>query len=320
MGIAKLYGQSGSGGFKPNGIIQDYYVYAGERIEKGDFVELLTGSNGDEKETQVRKATTSDIYGVAKTSGMGAYKIVDYTVEDGESVSEGGNREYSIKTTIQENIVINEWKTANKVVYTASDVASKSNSFMFAANAFNGKFDDEGSRWQSAIDTSEHWLKLEFTDAITITKMGIIMDEYDGVAKAVIQGSNNDSSWKTLSSSIPFYDWESTPSSLDEVVLNNSTPYKYYRVYITNATSKVQIWEWQITEYLKISSYTGIALQSGTAGDTIQIAVPVSDEESTGHKDMIKVYQPYPEKRLVMADGNILTTSNGDVFLLKEAI
>ena len=72
MGIAKLYSQSGgNGGFKPNGIIQGYYVYAGERVEKGDFIELLTGSNGTETETQVRKATTSDIYGVAKTSGVG---------------------------------------------------------------------------------------------------------------------------------------------------------------------------------------------------------------------------------------------------------
>ena len=71
MGIAKLYSQSGGKGLKINGIIQDYYVYAGETVKKGDFVELLTGSNGAETETQVRKATTPDIYGVAKTSGTG---------------------------------------------------------------------------------------------------------------------------------------------------------------------------------------------------------------------------------------------------------
>ena len=71
MGIAKLYSQSGKNGFKIDGITQGYYVYAGETVEKGDFVELLTGFNGKETETQVRKATTSDIYGVAKTSGEG---------------------------------------------------------------------------------------------------------------------------------------------------------------------------------------------------------------------------------------------------------
>lgn len=70
MGIAKIYSQSSSG-MKINGIIEDYYVYAGERVKKGDFVELLVGSNGEETETQVRKASTSDIYGVAKTSGTG---------------------------------------------------------------------------------------------------------------------------------------------------------------------------------------------------------------------------------------------------------
>ena len=37
MGIAKLYSQSGGNGFKINGIIQDYYVYAGEKIEKGEL-------------------------------------------------------------------------------------------------------------------------------------------------------------------------------------------------------------------------------------------------------------------------------------------
>ena len=56
------------------------------------------------------------------------------------------------------------------------------------------------------------------------------------------------------------------------------------------------------------SDIYGVAKTGGEGGD------------STGHKDIIRVYQPYPENLLVMADGNILTTSNGDVFLLKEAI
>jgi hypothetical protein len=56
------------------------------------------------------------------------------------------------------------------------------------------------------------------------------------------------------------------------------------------------------------SDIYGVAKTSGEGGD------------ETGHKDIIRVYQPYPEKRLVMADGNTLVTSNGDVFLLKEAI
>lgn len=42
MGQAKLYGQN-TGGFDINGIIEDYYVYAGESISAGDFVEFING-------------------------------------------------------------------------------------------------------------------------------------------------------------------------------------------------------------------------------------------------------------------------------------
>lgn len=74
-------------------------------------------------------------------------------------------------------------------------------------------------------------------------------------------------------------------------------------------TNNVTISEYE-TQVRKVttSDIYGIAKTSGEGGD------------STGHKDMIQVYQPYPEKRFVMADGNTLVTSNGDVFLLKEAI
>ena len=74
-------------------------------------------------------------------------------------------------------------------------------------------------------------------------------------------------------------------------------------------TNQVSIAEYE-TQVRKVttSDIYGVAKTSGTGGD------------STGHKDMIQVYQPYPEKRFVMADGNTLVTSNGDVFLLKEAI
>ena len=67
MGIAKLYSQSGGSGFKINGMIKSYYVAANETVNKGDFIEFVEA----ETETQVRKATTSDIYGVAKTKGTG---------------------------------------------------------------------------------------------------------------------------------------------------------------------------------------------------------------------------------------------------------
>lgn len=71
MGIAKLYSQSGKNGFKVNGITQSYYIATGEIVSKGDFIELVE----TESEPQVRKATTANIYGVAKSGGVGGDMI-----------------------------------------------------------------------------------------------------------------------------------------------------------------------------------------------------------------------------------------------------
>lgn len=160
---------------------------------------------------------------------------------------------------VQGDIIPKTWTEVEKALsyvaedgtkLIASDVSTTSNSAMVAKNACDGHLEGTYGRWQSGSNTSEHWLKLEFPETITITKMGILISEYDRVANAVIQGSNNDSSWTTLSSSLPFYAWTSTPTSLDEVTILNPAPYKYYRVYITNATSYVEIREWQVSEYL----------------------------------------------------------------------
>ena len=70
MGIAKLYGQKASG-TNINGIIKDYYVYAGSNVSAGDLVEYINGVAGQTTETQVRPTTSSKFDGVAKTSGVG---------------------------------------------------------------------------------------------------------------------------------------------------------------------------------------------------------------------------------------------------------
>ena len=53
MGTAKLYSQSGKKGLDINGIIEDYYAYAGENISAGDFVEFVNGIAGSTSETSV---------------------------------------------------------------------------------------------------------------------------------------------------------------------------------------------------------------------------------------------------------------------------
>ena len=57
MGEAKLYGQSKSG-MQLNGIVRDYYAYAGENIKAGDFVEFV---NGVSKQTQYGTSSFTQI-------------------------------------------------------------------------------------------------------------------------------------------------------------------------------------------------------------------------------------------------------------------
>lgn len=70
MGEAKLYGKSG-GGMKIDGIIASYPVYTGQTINAGDFVEIIDGT--------VRKVTTQNFSGVAKSGGSAGAVIRIYT-------------------------------------------------------------------------------------------------------------------------------------------------------------------------------------------------------------------------------------------------
>lgn len=77
MGIAKLYSQSGGSGLKINGIIQDYYAYAGENISAGDFVEFVNGVAGQTTETSVD--TVIDNTTANTTEGLSAVSLDEET-------------------------------------------------------------------------------------------------------------------------------------------------------------------------------------------------------------------------------------------------
>ena len=49
------------GGLDINGIIEDYYVYAGEKVSAGDFVEFINGIASSTKETSVDTLITSSV-------------------------------------------------------------------------------------------------------------------------------------------------------------------------------------------------------------------------------------------------------------------
>lgn len=65
MGEAFLDYKKGGSGLNINGIIEDYYVYAGEKVSAGDFVEFVNGIAGKTTETST----------LTKTSGVAYYDI-----------------------------------------------------------------------------------------------------------------------------------------------------------------------------------------------------------------------------------------------------
>lgn len=244
-----------------------------------------------EYETQVRKATTSDIYGVAKTSGMGAYKTFEYTIPEGESVNKGEGREYSISSLIQGDIFPKTWTRENSdyTLYTSEEFTLTANSIYQTGSAVdklcNGSLTDywcanTGSYYDIAI--------MELPEATKITKMKTSIVDFDNFEYATIEGSNDNSLWTEL------YRETSTHEDLIEIILNNTDYYKYYKLKVGKKDDGgiIGVREWQVSEYIGLVPQQGIALQSGTAGDTIQIAVPITDEESTGHKDIVSIYKP----------------------------
>ena len=239
MGIAKLYSQSGGIGLKINGIVQDYYVYAGEIVKKGDFVELLTASNGVETETQVRKATTSDIYGVAKTSGTG-----------GDSA--GHKDVVRIYTRIAKGDIIPKTWTATDDTgksYVAPDgtkliVDNPNATVINLTNAFDGDADSY------AEISAAYSVQIIFPTAKTIRKIKTKIDTtYEGTLSYTVHAYKkaDSTSYDAIVSKIV-----EPKVGLIEYSLENIGCYEKYSFspMISNANGKTaRIYEIQTTEY-----------------------------------------------------------------------
>ena len=241
-----------------------------------------------EYETQVRKATTPDIYGVAKTSGMGAYKVVEYTIPEGESVSKN-EWVNSFEGIVEGNIIPSVWTEQSTTQYTAKDGTILTASSTYATSTIPPyAFDGISWKWESTSGKYYPWIKLKFPEARKIINMkthctfSATYGELNGIK---IQGSNDDSVWTDL------YTIEEAQTELTEIELSNTDFYKFYRIYFDHTnTVMASVHEWQVSKYVALSPQSGTALQSGTSGDTIQIAVPLTDGESTGHKDIVSIY------------------------------
>lgn len=246
-------------------------------------------------ETQVRPATSMPCNGVASTSGMGAYRVVEYTVAEGESVSKGETVEIS-EEAVTGDVISKTWtEVTADTEYVAEDGTilyvdtATNSSYHLATDAFDGS---ESTYWIAHRGLTAQ-LRLKFPERKKVTKMKLRVAATNGKINGItIQGGSDNISWTTL------YSATSAIAPLTEVVLSNTNFYQYYKLGVTNSSDdSVEVYEWQVSEYCKevvkkstSSSYT--ALQSGTSGDTIQIKLPISNEESTGHKDIVSIYKP----------------------------
>lgn len=300
LGTSYVYLIGNYAQYNSTALISDGVVFlsyqSGELSNKG-VAQLLSIENttignqlrGIEYEPQVRKITTPNIYGVAKTAGLGACSIVDYTIPEGESVSKGENREYNVETLVQEDLFPKTWTRENSgyTLYTSGEFTLTANSIYQTGLAVdklcNGSLTDY---WRANTGSLIDLATMELPEATKITKMKICILTADAFKHATVQGSHDNSTWIDL-----YTETTVTNDTLTEMVLNNADYYKYYRLRVVKKEdAQVGVREWQVSEYVKFIPYTATALESGTAGDTIQLAVPISNEESTGHKDMISIY------------------------------
>lgn len=123
-------------------------------------------------------------------------------------------------------------------------------------HSFSAFDDDEATRWSSESSNCPHWIKYDLGAGVTKTARKLRMKpfkydaESDQHLKAFkLQGSNDDAEWTDLLSA------EAENTGLwQEWEFENSTGYRYYRVYVTTtwegAWRTVSIHEIEIFELI----------------------------------------------------------------------
>ena len=154
--------------------------------------------------------------------------------------------------------------------------------------------------WDSANSTANHYYIFYNPDALKVTSLTIKNDSYpDGYsyssAAGYVQGSNNGSSWTTITS----YTNSSTGKGAEWTIdlSSNTTFYNYYRIVSTQNAGGLANWNWAIAELNITATY----MQQISAGDSIICApciITSCDGRTAIHND-VKVYEITTE-----ADGN----------------
>lgn len=160
---------------------------------------------------------------------------------------------YYLPTVTTETITSQAGITANPVpiaswTYQPGGIIASSGSWQLesssvleagynAGNIFDG---NDATQWQSASETSS-WVKVTMGSHIKIKKFRVNVTDHGKFSALQMQGSNNGTSWDTLTGLSP---------GNYEYTISNPKDYLYYRLYFASSTAvNTIIYEWQITEY-----------------------------------------------------------------------
>lgn len=143
-----------------------------------------------------------------------------------------------------EEVANTKYSTNDGYVLEASTSATQSSDFpVYQAS------DGTTSTWWRSGNLMSSWIKIKLPAPTKITKMKTYINEYSSgtFTQALIQGSNDDSTWTTLSNIT------SIQSKLTEIVLNDKVDYyQFYRIkFNLSSSSEVNVMEWQTSEYIE---------------------------------------------------------------------
>lgn len=201
-----------------------------------------------EYETQVTPATESPFNAIALSSGEGG----DDTAHKDQVKIARVYREIEVPQIINGNIfphtaeawsgVVEETKYSTNDGYILEASSAYPTGTLSAYLACDG---NTGTCWRSGgySDSTIEWLMMTCPEPKKITKMKTRI--YGDIYNAVIQGSQNGTSWTNL------YTLSAQQNALAEISLENADFYTYYRIYIklTAIQANAFVDEWQVSAY-----------------------------------------------------------------------
>ena len=244
-----------------------------------------TGKTGINKVPE----TTLDVHGDIR--GDSSLSIGPTNDTDGDSTIFINNGRLGIGTTNpagQFQVGINNTVTGSTADQTGSGTAissSDNNPNYEKTKAFDNA--NNGLGWANTNTPSPHWLGYDFGVAKVITTYTFYAGNNNELPRDwQFQGSNDAANWTTLDTQTNGYVANSSsfanPASFD---VNNTTPYRYYRLFITAKTGSsniIRIDEMQLIAGDYTASKEGLKVDDGTVTISGAYTLPTADGSSSG--------------------------------------